>query len=234
MVGEPFSSNVVEGVQVANAMAPGFVVLEGSGSCLPPVGTDSRLLVCGAQQPASYVGGYLGTYRLLMSDAMVITMAEQPLASRDKVREMMDAARKVKRELPIVPTVFRPQPAEPVKGRRVAYFTTAPAVQAKTLTRYLEERFECRVECYSANLADRSALERDLAGAEWGRIDTVLTEIKAAAIDVVAEMAEVRGVPVVFVDNLPLEVPPAGQGELASVAGALYRTAEQRFEAARG
>ena len=42
------------------------------------------------------------------------------------------------------------------------------------------------------------------------RVDTVVTEIKAAAIDVVAEMAAERGLPVVFMDNIPVEVGPDG------------------------
>ena len=42
------------------------------------------------------------------------------------------------------------------------------------------------------------------------RVDTVVTEIKAAAIDVVAEEAAARGLPVVFVDNVPVEVAPDG------------------------
>ncbi|MCL5734184.1 MAG: 2,3-diphosphoglycerate synthetase, partial [Actinobacteria bacterium] len=187
MAGEPFASNVVEGIRVANSLDPGFVILEGSGACLPPVGTDARLVVCGAQQPTEYVGGFLGAYRLLTSDAVVVTMAEEPLATREKVRAVMDAARKVKQDLTVIPTVFRPKPAEQVSGKRVAFFTTAPAVQADLLRRYLEEHFECRVAHISVNLSNRVALERDLSRLDWARLDAVLTEIKAAAIDVVAE-----------------------------------------------
>ena len=230
MAGEPFSSNVTEGIRVANSLNPGFVILEGSGASLPPAATDARLIVCGAQQRTDYIAGYLGAYRLLTSDTMVVTMAEEPLASRDKVRAVMDAAREVKRDLTIVSTVFRPQPAGPVSGKRVAFFTTAPACQEQMLRRYLEEQFGCRVECYSANLSDRAELERDLARPEMARVDAVLTEIKAAAIDVVAQTAVARGLEVVFVDNHAVEVPPSRPGELASVAVDLYRKASERFE----
>ena len=41
------------------------------------------------------------------------------------------------------------------------------------------------------------------------QVEAVLTEIKAAAIDVVAEEAAARGLPVIPVDNLPVEVAPA-------------------------
>jgi cyclic 2,3-diphosphoglycerate synthetase len=75
MAGEPFSSNVAEGVALANGLGPGLIVLEGSGAAQPPVGSDVRLLVAGAHQPIGSVAGYLGTYRLLVSDAVVLTMA---------------------------------------------------------------------------------------------------------------------------------------------------------------
>ena len=52
-----------------------------------------------------------------------------------------------------------------------------------------------------------------------GRVDAVVTEIKAAAIDVVAEEAAARGLPVIFMDNVPVEVSP--DGGLIRGAGAL-------------
>ena len=67
------------------------------------------------------------------------------------------------------------------------------------------------------------------------RVDTVVTEIKAAAIDVVAEKAAERGLPVVFMDNMPVEVGPDGglreeSGTLAVLARDLAGKAAQRFK----
>ena len=64
----------------------------------------------------------------------------------------------------------------------------------------------------SSNLSDRTALRADLERPEMALVDTVMTEIKAAAIDVVAEAAEARGLELVFVDNLPQEVAPGARG----------------------
>ncbi len=61
--------------------------------------------------------------------------------------------------------------------------------------------------------------------------ELVLTEIKAAAIDVVAEEAERRGLPVVFVDNVPLEVAPAESGALGRLAAEMAALAGRRHEA---
>jgi cyclic 2,3-diphosphoglycerate synthetase len=230
MAGEPFVSNVAEGAIVANSLDPAFVVFEGSGAAMPPVGTDARLLVVGAHQPIQHITGYLGPYRLLTSDAVVVTMAEEPMASMEKVQAIISGAREIKGDLTVIPTVFRPQPMQPIKGRRVALFTTASRTQAPVLQRHLEEHFDCVVEMVSFNLSDRRSLQADLRCDRMKRVDTFLTEIKAAAIDVVAETAQTRGIEVVFVDNIPVEVPPANPGDLGRLAGHLYGLAGDRFQ----
>jgi predicted GTPase len=72
-------------------------------------------------------------------------------------------------------------------------------------------------------------LLRDLG--KLGRADVIATEIKAAAIDVVAAEAEKRGLDLVFVDNEPVEVAPGRPGELREEASRLGRLAKERFEA---
>jgi cyclic 2,3-diphosphoglycerate synthase len=230
MAGRPFVSNVAAGVKLANSLNPGLIVLEGSGAALPPVASDARVVVAGAHQPIAEIAGYLGRYRLLISDALVLTMAEEPLASADKVRAVVEAVNEVKPGMVTVPVVLRPRPLEDVGGRRVAFFTTAPAAQKDLLGRYLEERWGCKVVLISTNLADRAALKADLRQAAMSRVETVLTEVKAAAIDVVAEEAEARGLPVVLVDNIPFETDPAFAGRLAEVAKELAAMASERFE----
>ncbi len=230
MAGEPFASNVQAGVRLANGLAPSLVIVEGSGAAMPPVGTDARLLVAGAQQPVDHIAGYLGTYRLLISDALVLTMAEEPLASGGKVQAVLEAVNEIKPGMTTIPVVFRPRPAQPVEGRRVAFFSTAPSVQEGMLRRYLEEHWGCRVELFSGNLSSRPGLRADLERPEMARVDMVLTEIKAAAIDVVAAEAEARGLEVAFVDNLPVEVPPGREGRLAELAEELVQLARVRFQ----
>jgi cyclic 2,3-diphosphoglycerate synthetase len=80
---------------------------------------------------------------------------------------------------------LRIEPLEPLAGRRVAVFTTGPAPLD-----HLEG-----VVFTSRNLADRAALARDLEQAD---ADVYLVELKAAAIDLVAETAEKRGIDVVL------------------------------------
>ena len=90
------------------------------------------------------------------------------------------------------------------------------------------------MEMFSTNLADRDALREDLEDAAMDRVDTVVTEIKAAAIDVVVAKAVERGLPVVFMDNEPVEVSPEGvlqeaSGALEDLARELAALAGKRF-----
>jgi cyclic 2,3-diphosphoglycerate synthetase len=230
MGGQPFVSNVAEGIELANSLSPGLVFLEGSGAAIPPVASDARVLVAGADQPVEYLAGYLGRYRLLISDALVLSLAEEPSATKEKVKAIVDAVTEVRPGMEIVPVVLRPRPVSAVGGRRVAFFSTAPEAQKGMLRRYLEEEWGCRVDLLSTNLADRVALKADLAGEGMANVEMVLTEIKAAAIDVVAEEAEARGLPIMAVDNVPVEVHPARRGRLAELAKELAAMASERFE----
>ena len=203
LAGAPGESNLLAGAALAAEREPDLVVFDGSGASIPPVETSARVLVTSAAQPVEVAAGYLNAYRILVSDLVVLTGAEEGSGHE----ELEHAIRGVK-DVPVVPTVLRPRPSEPIPGRRVAYFSTAPAEAHETLARHLSEEHGAEVVLVSGNLARRSALREDVAGAD---ADVFLVEIKAAAIDVVAEAAVERGAEVVFADN---QVVPVGVFDL--------------------
>jgi cyclic 2,3-diphosphoglycerate synthase len=219
LAGEPFASNVEEAAKLAAALGPDLVLLEGSGAALPPVEAGARILVVGAHQDPDTVVGYLGAYRLLLSDLVVLTMCEEPLATREQVEALRDAIAGVDPDLSVIATVLRPRPVEPVAGIRMAFFSTAPTAIHARLAEHLEREHGAEVVLLSGNLANRDALLADLDSAAAAGAEVFLTEIKAAAIDVVAEAAETRGVPVVFADNDVLPLP--GESDLDEAAAAL-------------
>jgi cyclic 2,3-diphosphoglycerate synthetase len=199
LAGAPFISNVDAGARVAADREPDLVLFEGSGAALPPVETDARILVAGAGQELDSVAGYLGPYRLLVSDLVVVTGCEAPLASPERRRALREAIGDVDPELEVVETVLRPRPVEPVDGRRVAFFSTAPESIHDRLREHLAEEHGAEVVLLSGNLSRRDELRADLERA--GDADVFLVEIKAAAIEVVAEAASERGAEVIFADN---------------------------------
>jgi len=129
----------------------------------------------------------LNPYRVLISD-VVLTMSEH--VARD-----VQALGK-----PVYCFGLRLRPVEPLTGRRVALFTTGNVPFA---------HLEADVAFVSRNLSDRAALADDLRNVD---ADTYVVEIKAAAIDMVAEAALERGVKLVFADNEV--VPQAGELDL--------------------
>ena len=219
LAGATTMANVLEGARIAAAREPDLVIFEGSGSALPPVATRRRILVAGAGQPPEVLAGYLNAYRILISDLVVLTPAEPG----EPLEELRRAIRDVK-DVPVIAAALRPRPVEPVAGKRLAFFTTAPEAAHERLALHLREACGAADVAVSGNLARREALRADLDGV---KADLYLVEIKAAAIDVVAEAAAERGIPVVFADNevLPLEGEPDLAGEIEALAEAAMQQA---------
>ena len=200
--GEPFVSNVLEGARIANGLDTGITLFDGSGAAIPPVAVDRRVLVAGANQDPEYITGYLGSYRVLISDLLLLTMSEEPMAEEDKVRAISDAVRELKPGIEVIPTVFRPRPVGDVKGLRVAYLSTAPPQILQKLSEHLEDEYGCEVVGASGNLSDRRRLAENLDGMK--NVEAYLTEIKAAAIDVVTRRGSEEKKPVLYCDNDPV------------------------------
>ena len=199
LAGAPFAANVEEAVAIAAARRPGLLLLEGSGSALPTVGWDAGVLVVPATCPVEYVAGYLGPYRLLRADLAVVTMASSPVPGSENLSHLTAHLRRALGDARVLVTDFIPMPLADVRGRDAFFATTAPRAVAARQAAHLEAAHGVRVAAWSARLADRAGLAEDLEAAPDH--DVLLTELKAAAVDVAARHAVARGVEVVFVDN---------------------------------
>jgi cyclic 2,3-diphosphoglycerate synthase len=174
LAGAVMASNVAEGAALAAERDPDVVVFDGSGAAIPPVETDARILVSGnGHDPL----GYLNPYRVLVSDLVLLVGG----GNAGAIRELKD--------VPVLTAELRLRPVTPLAGRRVAVFTTGPAVT---------DGLDAEVVSVSRNLANRALLGEELARTD---ADVFLVEIKAAAIDLVAEAALLHGADVVFAEN---------------------------------
>jgi len=203
LAGKVGVSNVAAGARLAAARRPDLVVFDGSGAAIPPVATDRRVLVVSALQGPDLVTGYLNAYRILVSDLVVVTLAEEGAG------ELKTAIAGVK-EVPVVAAALRLRPVEPLRGRRTAVFTAGPAEAS---------HLDAEVVHSSPNLADRPALREELKRVD---AEVYLVEIKGAAIDVVVEAARARGADVVLAGNdvVPLPGEPDLDAELLALVEA--------------
>jgi cyclic 2,3-diphosphoglycerate synthase len=64
--GAPFESNVPAGAALAASLAPGAIVFEGSGACIPPVEVDRTVCILGAGRPEPFA-----EYRLERADVVL-------------------------------------------------------------------------------------------------------------------------------------------------------------------
>ncbi|MGH2682156.1 MAG: cyclic 2,3-diphosphoglycerate synthetase [Actinomycetota bacterium] len=227
LAGAPFASNVHEAAQVAVRAGAGLVILEGSGSAVPPVPWDAAVLVSSAAIPEEYLAGYLGPYRVLLSDLVVLTLASGSDGGRVPI--LTSHIHRLRPDARVLVTELKPVPLREVRGKRVYFATTAPTNAGASLASHLEEAHGCTVVGVTHRLADRAGLAEDVAGAP--RFDVLLTELKAAAIDVAAERALAREAEVVFVDNRAVTL--QGDGQLPDLLLETARTAVARAESER-
>ncbi len=164
VVGRPFVSNVGDGARLAVERGAELIVFDGSGTAIPPVAADRRVLVVG---PGHDLDAHFNLYRRLVSDLVVAVGCEVEGA---------------------ISAQLRLRPLGALEGR-VAVFTAGPAEVS---------RLDAEVVHVSSSLGDRETLERELATLD---ADTYLTELKGAAIDLVAEDALARGRRVVLAAN---------------------------------
>jgi cyclic 2,3-diphosphoglycerate synthase len=190
-------SNVHEGARIAVALEPELVLFDGSGAAIPPVETSRRILVVNAATDPDIATGYLNEYRHLVSDLVVLTMAERGNGWEELHGRALALAPAV------VATTLRPRPNGDVAGRRVAFFTTAAEAAHELFAEHLAAAYGANVVHVSGALGDRRRLRAELKGVD---ADVFLVELKAAAIDVVAEAASERGVEVVLAGSDVLAV----------------------------
>lgn len=198
LLGVPVDSNVPEGARMAADLARRLVVLEGSGSCIPPVAASRTLLLASTARPQDLLEAF-GPYRLERAD-MLLVMGDD----RERAQEMLDGAARLRPDLNAFSASLVPTPVEDVDGARVAAFTTAPTSVESVLRDSLRRAGVREVVLVSHALARRDELRDDVRRALDAGCDTFAVEIKAAAIDVVAEAAADAGIRVAWLDNLPV------------------------------
>jgi cyclic 2,3-diphosphoglycerate synthetase len=226
LAGRPFVTNVAEGAQQAARSGADLVILEGSGASVPTVPWDAGVLVAPAGIPLEHFGGYFGPLRILLSDLLVFIIGGGSFAEPDNLSSLYPLARRLNPDIRVAVAELQPVPLADVRGKDAFFATTAHRGLAGHLADQLERTSGCRVVKVSAHLANRAALEEDLADAP--PFDVLLTELKAAAIDVAARRALERGAEVVFVDNRPRTA--GGEGEIDELLTETIRLAQTRAQ----
>jgi cyclic 2,3-diphosphoglycerate synthetase len=219
--GETFDSNVLEGARIALSLEPDVLLIEGSGAAIPPIEPDRTVCVTSALLAESQALSYLGPYRLLRSDLVAIVGADALGATR--LSELKGALGEWCDHDRLVGCRLEPEPAAALApNARAAVFTTAPPEREPDIRSALERR-GVDIRVFSSSLAKRARLERDLEQAEREHCDLYLTEIKAAAIEVVAARAERIGAELVFLRNTPVSL--EGEPDLDTELVRLVETA---------
>ncbi len=203
--GEVFMTNMKEGAKIANEQDKDLIIFEGSGAAIPPIKTDKNILLIGANQNLLNIVNFFGPFRIGLSDLVILTMCEEPMVNKEKVQEIIEFISSLKPEINVIPTVFRPKPLKNIEGKNVLFATTAPEAVKDKLVKYLEKEYKCNIVGTTSHLSNRPLLREDIKK-YMADADCMLTELKAAAVDVATKEAIESGLEVVYSDNIPIVI----------------------------
>jgi cyclic 2,3-diphosphoglycerate synthetase len=233
VAGSPFCSTVARGAQIANDLECDIHLYEGSGDTVPPVRLDGRLLVVGASLQPDALDRPFGAITVKRADMIVVTGCEEPVANPDQVQRLLSRLQSLNPEAALRTAVLRPRPVDSVEGKKVVYVTTARSDVLESLVAHLEKSCGCRIAGATAALSDRKRLREEMKSllAQDDKPEVLLTELKAASIQVAVPMALEAGLGVVFCDNVP-EPTSAGDGNLEEDIIDLAKLATDRYRKA--
>lgn len=224
MAGEVFLTNMKKGAKLANEVDSKFAIFEGSGAAIPPIKTNKKIALIGANQPIENLTTYFGPYRVALGDLIILTMCEEPMCSDEKVRQIEEFINEVNPDATVISTVFRPKPLSDITCKKVLFATTAPEAVKDKLVDYLETNYNCEVIGTTAHLSNRPLLRKDMEK-YMDKAEVMLSELKAAAVDVATKDAIAAGLEVVYCDNIPVAIndkyPDLGESVLKLVDSAI-------------
>ena len=205
MAGEVFMTNMKKGAKLANEVDAKFAIFEGSGAAIPPIKTDAKIVLIGANQPIENLTTYFGPYRIGLGNLVILTMCEEPMANSDKIKAIEEFVSEVNPDATVISTVFRPKPLGDISNKKVLFATTAPEGVKDKLVEYLESNFSCEIVGTTSHLSNRPLLREDMEK-YMDEADVMLTELKAAAVDVATKDALAAGLEVIYCDNIPVPI----------------------------
>jgi len=224
MSGDVFMTNMNKGAQIANEVKSKFIIFEGSGAAIPPIKTDKNITLIGANQPLLNITNFFGPFRANLADLVILTMCEEPMSTPEKVKVIEEFITEINPNAKIISTVFRPKPLDDISDKNVLFATTAPDEIKEVLVKHLEENYDCKVVGTTSHLSNRPLLQKDIEK-YINQADVMLTELKAAAVDVATKDSLEAGLEVVYCDNIPIAIddsyPNLGESILEVVDGAI-------------
>jgi len=198
--GRVFMSNVSEGTKLADSLNPDLIIIEGSGASVPEVKTCKTICVVGANQNWEEITGYLGIYRMLTADLIILTNCEKPLATRRQINDLENNIKTINPSANIYRSIFRPKPLGNIENKKIVVAMTAKSIIKDKIKSYIEKKFNCTVAGITFNLSNRPLLKKDLES--FIDYDAILTELKAASVDVVTDFALKSGREIIYMNNI--------------------------------
>jgi len=209
-------SNVELGIEAANHSGGDFILHEGSGGEHPPVRVDGTITLIPSDTDQELLLDFPG---LDTTDLIIMAHCQPETADNATMEAVERIIDERNNRAPIVRTFFEPEVmgdpeeiASVVKGKRAAYFTTAPQSVEKRLAGALASGYELNSVLVSFSLTRDQLMraEMDEMMAAKNAPEVFLIEIKARGVEGAGYIQEKYGTPVFYVNNVPRQVDKTG------------------------
>ncbi|MBN2290766.1 MAG: hypothetical protein JXQ83_15635 [Candidatus Glassbacteria bacterium] len=238
-------SNVELGIQAANNSGGDFILHEGSGGEHPPARVDGTVTLVPSDTDQELLVDFPG---LDTTDLIIMAHCQPETADSATMDSVENIIHKRSSRVPIVRTFFEPEvigdPAEvaaELKGKRAAYFTTAPQTVEKRLAEALSREYGLGGVRVSFSLTRDKVMraEIDRMMTEKDPPEVFLVEIKARGVEGAGYIGDKYGTPVYYVNNVPRQVDKSGarmpdNSEMDRLIVSALNSSVERFNRRRG
>lgn len=191
LAGTVWTSTVERGLEIAQERPEDLVIVEGSGSAIPPVEAHARLLVVGADGLKRITTGFGPTWVHLADAALVLDKS-------DGVDEHLRSWPNLK----VATADLVVRPLSDVTGRKAIYATTAAPQFLEELSAGLTKNYGAQVVGATSALSEPDRLRAELDNLPLAEV--LIIELKGAAISVAVDWARARNMEVVLTANEPV------------------------------
>ncbi|HAX18547.1 MAG TPA: hypothetical protein DCY00_08160 [Actinobacteria bacterium] len=128
-------------------------------------------------------------------------MCEKPVADFKNIEILLKNINEVNPSASIFLSIFRPYPLGELEGKKVVVGMTAKSIMQDKIKNYLEKKYKCSIKGMTFNLSDRPKLHDEIR--KFDDFDVFLSELKAAAVDVITDYSVRHNKEVIYMNNVP-------------------------------
>ncbi len=199
-------SNAGKGIKKANKSEANITIHEGSGGEHPPVEVDNIIFFIPSDVPLDLLDDFPGLEKARL---FIVANCQPETTTPDRVKKVKSIIKERSYGARVLNTRFVPEivgDTEKVKGKKCAFFTTAPGYILNKLGKQLEETYGCEIMKVYNNLDSDEQMKNTIDNLSEKGVELIFFEIKARGVEGVKYASKKYGLSTRYINNIPQHV----------------------------